>query len=90
MRTVKSLMETLAKFPADAQCHAYEGEVIGIVIRSGRRSGRAELGAIVCEGGEQQDSKVLLRGDDGNLYEYTDDELPGSKPPPSAPVSPQK
>ena len=32
MRTVKSLIEELKKFPDDAQCFAYEGEVSGLVI----------------------------------------------------------
>lgn len=39
MRTVKSLIEELARFPDEALCHAYEGEVIGIVIRLGGREG---------------------------------------------------
>lgn len=33
MRTVKSLIEELARFPEEALCHAYEGEIIGIVVR---------------------------------------------------------
>jgi hypothetical protein len=33
MRTVRSLIEELAKFPDEALCYAYEGEIIGIVIR---------------------------------------------------------
>lgn len=32
MRTVKWLRDELAKFPDDALCFAYEGEVSGIVI----------------------------------------------------------
>ena len=32
MKTVKQLMSDLAKFPDDAECFAYEGEVVGIVI----------------------------------------------------------
>lgn len=39
MRTVKSLMEELARFPDEALCHAYEGEIIGIVVRLGGREG---------------------------------------------------
>ena len=39
MRTVAWLKAELAKFPDDAVCFAYEGEVTGIVIeRSERRS----------------------------------------------------
>lgn len=34
MRTVKSLIEELQKFPEDAKCYAYEGEFSGIVIQS--------------------------------------------------------
>lgn len=33
MRTVKSLIEELTRFPDEALCHAYEGEITGIVIR---------------------------------------------------------
>ncbi|WP_254964362.1 hypothetical protein [Cyanobium sp. Aljojuca 7A6] len=39
MRTLKSLIEELSRFPDDALCHAYEGEIIGIVIRLGGREG---------------------------------------------------
>jgi hypothetical protein len=39
MRTVKSLIEELARFPDHALCHAYEGEITGIVIRHGKREG---------------------------------------------------
>lgn len=39
MRTVKSLIEELSRFPDDALCHAYEGEVIGVVVRHGGREG---------------------------------------------------
>ena len=44
MRTVKSLLEELARFPEDALCHAYEGEVIGIVVRHGGREGVIHCG----------------------------------------------
>lgn len=39
MRTVKSLIEELSRFPEEALCHAYEGEIIGIVVRLGEREG---------------------------------------------------
>jgi len=39
MRTVKSLIEELGRFPDDALCPAYEGEVIGVVVRHGGRDG---------------------------------------------------
>lgn len=32
MRTVESLIEELKKFPPDAKCRAYEGEIIGLII----------------------------------------------------------
>lgn len=33
MRTVRSLIDELARFPDEALCYAYEGEIIGIIIR---------------------------------------------------------
>lgn len=39
MRTVAWLREELAKFPDDASCYAYDGEVRGIVIVRGKDSG---------------------------------------------------
>jgi hypothetical protein len=39
MRTVKSLVEELSRFPNEALCHAYEGEVTGIVVRYGGGEG---------------------------------------------------
>jgi hypothetical protein len=47
MRTVKSLLEELARFPEEAVCHAYEGEIIGIVVRYYEREG-----VIHCSEGE--------------------------------------
>ncbi len=44
MRTVKSLIEELDKFPQEALCHAYEGEIVGIVIRHGGREGVIHCG----------------------------------------------
>jgi hypothetical protein len=32
--TVAKMIEELQKYPQDAVCHAYEGEVIGLVITS--------------------------------------------------------
>jgi len=34
MKTVKELRIELNKFPDDAECHAYEGEAIGVVVSS--------------------------------------------------------
>ena len=39
MRTVKSLVDELSRFPDEALCHAYEGEVTGIVVRYGGGEG---------------------------------------------------
>ncbi len=44
LRTVKSLIEELTRFPDEALCHAYEGEVIGIVIRHDERQGVIHCG----------------------------------------------
>jgi hypothetical protein len=45
MKTVAELMRELEKFPDDARCWAYEGEVTGIVIESknGTKSGLIHL-----------------------------------------------
>lgn len=45
MRTVKSLRYELAKFPDDALCYAYEGEVIAVVVQENA----SELGWVVCD-----------------------------------------
>jgi len=44
MRTVSSLIEELSRFPAEAICHAYEGEISGIVIRYSGRHGVIHCG----------------------------------------------
>lgn len=44
MRTVKSLIEELVRFPEEALCHAYEGEIIGIVVRHCGREGVIHCG----------------------------------------------
>jgi hypothetical protein len=44
IRTVKSLIEELARFPEEALCHAYEGEVSGIVIHHCGRQGVIHCG----------------------------------------------
>lgn len=57
MRTVKSLIEELARFPDEALCHAYEGEIIGIVVRLDGREG-----VIHCsEREDAQQETVLLK-----------------------------
>ena len=44
MSTMRSLIEELAKFPDEAVCYAYEGEIIGIVIRHCEREGVIHCG----------------------------------------------
>ncbi len=46
MITVKRLREELAKFPDDAQCYAYEGEIRGVVISP--KGGWGGPGYILC------------------------------------------
>lgn len=43
MITVAKLIEELQKYPPNALCYAYEGEVVGVVIINGDRE---ELGYI--------------------------------------------
>jgi hypothetical protein len=38
------LIEELVKFPEEAICHAYEGEITGIVIQQGTRHGVIHCG----------------------------------------------
>lgn len=47
MRTIKSLKEELNKFPDDAVCYAYEGEITGIVIVP--KFNEEPIGSIVCD-----------------------------------------
>ena len=59
MRTVKSLREELAKFPDEAVCFAYEGEVRGLVIEwPGMRLG--PQGVIYCGEGNSEESETIL------------------------------
>ena len=44
MRTVRSLIEELSRFPDGAICHAYEGEISGIVIQYLGQSGVIHCG----------------------------------------------
>jgi hypothetical protein len=44
MRTVRRLIEELTRFPGEALCHAYEGELTGIVIRHAGREGVIHCG----------------------------------------------
>ena len=58
MRTVKSLIEELARFPDEALCHAYEGEVIGIVVRHGGHEGVIHCGE--REGAEPETEPITV------------------------------
>ncbi len=60
MRTVKWLRAELAKFPDDAECYAYEGEVTGVVVNSPDPLFRNK-GIIYCsESGYSQGDTELL------------------------------
>jgi hypothetical protein len=54
--TVKRLREVLAKFPDDAQCYAYEGEVRGIIISP--KGGWGGPGVIHCDERDEEQTKV--------------------------------
>ena len=57
MRTVKWLREELAKFPDDAVCFAYEGEVTGIVIEKHGHRLEAQ-GVIHCSESNDEGKKT--------------------------------
>ncbi len=66
MITVKRLVQALKKYPSDALVHAYEGEVIGIVISSRGKNGGIgdELGFIPAseyEDADEGESKTKQR-----------------------------
>lgn len=48
------------KFPDDAVCHAYEGEMTGLVIRTSGPAGQ-ELGAIHCSEKNDRDMPTDIR-----------------------------
>ncbi len=49
MKTVAQMREELAKFPDDAYCYAYEGEVTGLVVVRSRENYLATcIGVIHC------------------------------------------
>ena len=59
MRTVAFLKAELAKFPDDAVCYAYEGEVTGIVIEhAGQRL--TNQGVIHCSEGDDEGKQTEL------------------------------
>lgn len=56
MKTVAALIADLSKFPLDAHCYAYEGEIVGIVICKSD----VELGYIAATSGDEADSIVVF------------------------------
>lgn len=54
MKTVKELIEELRKFPEDAQCYAYEGEVTGVVVKVSE----VDLGVIHCGHGSEKEPET--------------------------------
>lgn len=59
MRSIKSLIAELQKFPEDAFCYAYEGEVTGLIIGDG-----GEFGYIECwedHNGNIEDQPAIFR-----------------------------
>lgn len=53
MKTVRKMIEELSKFPMDAKCYAYEGEVIGLGISYGENSG-----FIVCSESKKDEDNL--------------------------------
>lgn len=60
MRTVENLIHELRKFPPDAMCSAYEGEVIGIVISKPGNIGGP--GVIHCGPKRTEAATILIDG----------------------------
>jgi hypothetical protein len=61
MRTVKSMIEALRRFPKDATCYAYEGEVTGVVIvvRDKVDTFKQEtLGVVWATENDQEDTRI--------------------------------
>ena len=61
MRAVKSLIEELKKFPEDAMCYAYEGEICGIVVIRPNEF-HSEMGTIHCSEGQGIDCETEMYG----------------------------
>ena len=61
MRTVKELKAELDKFPDDAMCFAYEGEVCGLVIEPAKRTKKIIQGVIWCgEGRTRKERETFV------------------------------
>lgn len=59
MKTVAQLISDLQKFPQDARCYAYEGEVIGVVVAERTEAGYLkQLGYIIATSDNEIDTEV--------------------------------
>jgi len=73
MRLVKDLIAELQRFPPDARCYAYEGEITGVVVteveyttnREGGR-GRRELGWVTCSESDRKEDETVIHGTEGD------------------------
>lgn len=59
MRTVQSLKDELDKFPPDALCYAYDGEIRGVVVVTA--AGNAELGWVHCGEGDKVEEATEVK-----------------------------
>lgn len=59
MITAKKLIEELGRFPPDALCYAYEGEIRGIIIVSSDDDKR-QLGEIPASEGDRDGPTVFI------------------------------
>lgn len=62
MRKVKDLIAELKKFPEDADCYAYEGEVTGVIIVQGE-----DCGVIHCTEDDDTDTKETELFDESEI-----------------------
>jgi len=59
MITIKKLKEELEKFPEDALCYAYEGEVTGLIIERASEP-LMDNGVIYCSEGDGPEKETRL------------------------------
>lgn len=65
MITIKKLKEEVNKFPDDAECYAYEGEVTGLIVTMAERN-YTHQGVIHCsEHDDSEKETELLSSDRG-------------------------
>jgi hypothetical protein len=62
MRTVKSLIEELQKFPPEAMCYAYEGEIIGVVVYEPTADNKHYLGYVYCGEIHANEKETVIHG----------------------------